>query len=198
MALRIDKRLNLVVPIEDEGSTLYVHSMPISREVFDRYCRVIARTFRDCYVVAGNAGVRIAANVLREVAEESGVWEDGKSASGDVVKVGVKNGLMAEIKRLTNVVAMTDQGWGTIPYDHAVQQGKLDPDTAAEVESLIVFFTVASWMHRKQELPVIYETVFGLWNARTTSLNCTEWGASLPTSTATDNSGKKEGSSVPS
>lgn len=196
--LKIDKRLNLVLPIEDEdGPVLYVHSVPISREIFDRYCRVIARTFTLCYAIAAKAGLRIASNVLRETAEDMDVWED-RVEGGEVRRTGVKNGLVAEIRRLTNVVVMADGGWTPMPFDLAVKQGKLDDDTAAEVESLIVFFTVASWMHQKRELPTIYLTVFGLWGAQTTSLNCTEWARSLPTSIATASSGPKVELSVPS
>jgi hypothetical protein len=201
--LKINRRLNLVVPIEDDdGVALYVHSVPISREVFDRYCRVIARTFTLCYAIAANAGMRIASNVLRETAEDMGIWEDVRNpGTGEVIRAGVKNGLLAEIHRLTNVKVLgaDGRGWDAIPYELAIRQGKLDEDTAAEVESLIVFFTVASWMHQKRELPTIYLTVFGLWNAQTTSLNCTEWTPSLPTSTATDSSGETATpSSIPS
>ena len=63
----IDKRLNLVVPIDrDDGTILYVHSTPLPRPVFERYVRVIAKTFAE--IVTGGysaaAGPRIAALLL--------------------------------------------------------------------------------------------------------------------------------------
>lgn len=199
MPMKVDKRLNLVKEIEDDGKSVYVHSTPIGQEIFKRYTRIIARTCREAYATAGVLAPRVAANLLEEIAIETGQWEDRKNiATGEVVGPGVKNGLMAEIKRLTSVICWSGSGWEPLPFDVAVQQGKLDADTAAEVENLIVFFTLASWMNEKRDLPNIYENVFGAWKALATSSTSTEWARSLPTSTETVSSGKKAESSVPS
>jgi hypothetical protein len=197
--MRIDKRLNIALPIDDDGTTLWVHSVPISREIFERYWEPISRTMVRMSGVAGNAAPRIAALALKDVATELGQWEDRRDpTTKEITRPGVERGLLAEIRRLTSVVVLGDAGgWQTLPYDVATQQGKIDPETAAEVESFLVFFTVASWMNQKSDLPVLYETI-GLWRARAVSLTSTEFASSLPTSIETANSGPKVESSVPS
>jgi hypothetical protein len=196
--MKIDKRLNLVVPIQDDGATLYVHSMPIGREVFERYWPVISRTLNYAVGTAGGTAPRIASLALKDVAEEMGLWEDKKGPDGTVTKPGVKSGLLNEIRRLTNVVVYQDgAGWQTVPLDVAVQQGKFDADEQREVESAIVFFTLVSWGMAKADLKSIGETGFGIANAQASSLNCTEWASSLPTSTGTGSSGRKVASLVP-
>lgn len=199
MTIKVDRRLNLVLPIGDEGTTLWVHSVPISREIFERYWEPISRTMVRMSGVAGNAAPRIAALALKDSAIELGQWEDRRDpATKEITRPGVERGLLAEIRRLTSVVVYAEAGgWQTLPLDVAMQQGKIDPDTAAEVESFLVFFTVSSWMNQKADLPVMYNTI-GLWRARAVSSTCTEFASSLPTSIATDNSGPKAELSVPS
>lgn len=182
--MKIDKRLNLVIPLEDDaGKPIFVHSTPIAREVFETYFEVISRTFGFIYThgLGTIAGPRVAALTLRKIAQDAGQWDnDG----------GVRDGLMVEIRRLTRLVVLTPAGWQTLPLEQALQQKYIDDDTAAEVENALVFFTVASWMHRKAELPAILTVTAGLWGARAESLNSTEFAASLKMSTETDNTGE--------
>lgn len=190
--MKIDRKLNLVLPLEDEGKTLYVHAMPISRQVFERYFKVISKTFNEIYTGGHGviSGPRVAAMLLKSNAETMGEW-DGEA--------GVERGLMAEIRRLTNVVALTDQGWQSVPYEVARKEGMLDDDTASEVENVIVFFIVASSVHLKAELPAILKTLSGLWNVRVESSNCTDFASSLETLTEIENTGAKVArSSIPS
>ena len=182
--MKIDRKLNLVLPLEEEDRTLYVHSMPISRPVFERYFRVISKTFNEIYTGGHGviSGPRVAAMLLKSNAETMGEW-DGEA--------GVERGLMAEIRRLTNVVALTGNGWESVPYEVARKEGMLDDDTASEVENVIVFFIVASSVHLKAELPAILKTLSGLWNVRVESSNCTDFASSLATSTEIENTGEK-------
>lgn len=199
MSVKIDKRLNLVFPLGDGGTALQVHSEPISRAVFEKYWAVLTRTFGFALQSAGLNANRIASLALKETAERMGVWEDEKDAKGTVINAGVKNGLLAEIRRRTNAIVYSEgKGWETLPYEVVAQQGKLDEDEQAEVESAIVFFTLGSWVPTKRELPDFYESGLGISGARTTSSNCTEWARSLKTSTATETSTPKAVSSVPS
>ena len=182
--MKIDRKLNLVIPISDGDTSIYVHAVPLSREVFEKYFLVLSKTFTFIYTQGLNvvSGPRVAALTLRKIAEADGVW-DGEA--------GVERGLMGEIKRLTNVICMTDQGWRPLPFEMAVKQGKLDSEIASEVENVIVFFMVASAVHLRTELPEIYSLLGGLCHALVTSLACTEYGASLPTSTPAENTGAK-------
>ena len=199
MPVTIDRRLNLIVPLGDGGNALQVHSTPIPREVFERYWAPITRSFNYAVTTAGGSAPRIAALALKEVSEQMGIWEDEKSPNGDVKKPGVKNGLLAEIRRLTNVIVYEGQaGWVPLPLDVAEQQKKLDADEAREVESAVVFFTLASWAISKRDLPEFYETGCGIPRARAALLTSTELAHSLRTSTATVSSGPKVAASVPS
>lgn len=174
--LRIDKKLNLVVPVDTDSGTVYVHSTPISREVFETYYRVLGRAFADIFrqrleIVAGP---RLAMLILRDVAREQG--ED--------VLENVEKGLIAEIHRLTNVaMPMKEGGWNTVPFQDVLDQKLLSEDDVAEVEGVITFFTLASAMFRKKDLPTILNGMASLWGARVVSSTCSEYVASLPRST---------------
>lgn len=171
----LNQKLNLVIPVEQSnGTTAYVHSVPISREVFERYHLVIAKTFARIFAMGLGevAGPRVAALVMKSVAEELGQW-DGPT--------GVEKGLIAEVRRLTNVIAPG----GPIPMQEAVDKKFFTPDDQSEVENAIAFFTVACSMLRRAQLAVAQDGLVQLWGGLTTSLNCTEFAASLLTSTGT-------------
>jgi hypothetical protein len=183
--MKIDRKLNLVVPVERApGETVYVHSMPLGREVFERYFLVISKAFAAIYNegLGFVAGPRVAAMLVRRVAEDMKVWEGPE---------GVQAGLVAEWRRLSNVLAPTAKGWDTIPLDQAIAQAFLDEDDASEVENAIAFFCLASAMHKRMELRAVLDGASKLWGAHVTSLNSTEYPASLPTSTAAENTGAK-------
>lgn len=184
--MEISRKLNLVIPIEgDDGNIVaYVHSAPISREVFETYFLPVSKTFSAIYAegLGSVAGPRVAAMMLKRIATDLGQW-DGPA--------GVERGLVAEIRRLTNVLAPGDRGWETLPYDEAMKRGILSSDDAAEVDNAVTFFTVASAMHRRSELRPILDGAGRLWGAQTSSLNSTEFAASLPISKPDANSGEK-------
>jgi hypothetical protein len=184
--MKINKRLNLVIPIEtEEHGTFYVHSMPIAREVFARYYLVLSKTLARIYTeqLGIGTGPRVAALLLHDVAKEMEAW-DGP--------VGVEKGLVAEIRRLTNVITLGDSGWGPIPLDVAVRRSMFDQDDLAEVENAITFFILTSAVNKRTQVAPIMEGASQLWGGQVTSLNCTEFAASLRTSTATDNSGERK------
>ena len=191
--MQIDKRLNLVVPVYQDGDkVLYVHSAPIRRETFERYFFVISKAFATIYQkgLGAMAGPRIAAMLLKKIAQEDGEWEG---------PLGVERGLFAEIHRLSNVIAPGDKGWEQIPFEEALRLKLIDDDDASEIENAICFFILASAMHRKTELTGVLEAVKGLWGAQTTSFNSTEYIASLPTLIPVESSGEKATpSSIPS
>jgi hypothetical protein len=190
--MRLDKKLNLVIPLQDDERTIYVHSMPISRQVFEANIFIISKTLSVLYEegLTVFAGPRVAAMMMKNIATERGIWE-GPS--------GVENVLMNEIRRLTNVVMPAESGWMTAPFHDAIRDGLLDAETVAEVEGQIVFFTCVSHMHRKKEIPALLGGMHEIWDSQDTALNCTEWMNSLPTSTPDVNTGEKViPSSIPS
>lgn len=177
--MKIDRKLNLVIPIDrEDGSRIYVHSSPISMAVFESYYLVMAKTFSSIYNegLGVTAGPRIAALVLKRVADNMGIWEG---------ETGVRNGLVNEMRRLTNVITPSDDGWQTIPFKEAIDRGLIDEDEVSEVENALTFFTVAYRLHRKVEREAILNGASRLWGGLIESLDSTEFMRSLPTSTPT-------------
>lgn len=175
--MKINRKLNLVVPIYQGDDVLYVHSSPIAPVIFEQYFDVIAKTYAEIY--SGGYGIasgpRIAYMLLKRVSGDR--WED------------VQKGLVAEIVRLTNVIIKGDRGWETVPYQEALDKKRIELEDISEVNNALVFFTVASSMHKRIILAGILDAALGLWGAQTTSSNCTEYASSLPTSTPGESSG---------
>jgi len=88
--MKLDKALNLVIPIDQDEGRIYVHSTPISLEVFEKYFLAISKTFAAIYSEGLNvlAGPRVAALMLRRVSDD----------------LGLDTGLIDEIRRLSNVI----------------------------------------------------------------------------------------------
>lgn len=181
--MKLDKKLNLVIPLDYADVTYYVHSVPISREVFENYYMVIAKVFSQIHMenLSAVAGPRVAYLMLKSTAMEQGVW-DGEA--------GVANGLMAEIVRLSNVIMPKDgAGWKTMPLHDVLQQKLLDEDDVSEVMNALAFFTVGSCMYPRRDQQNIQTIVSRMWGGLSVPSNCTEYAASLPTSTETASSG---------
>lgn len=190
--MRIDKKLNLVIPVNyEKGGNIYIHSTPISRDVFEQYFLVISKTFSALYAhgLSAIAGPRISYLMLKKTAEDLGMWEG---------PTGVKAGLLNEIFRLTNVSIPGKEGWKSLPLYTVIAKEMLDEDTIAEIEGQLVFFTCISTMHKREDIPTFLEPI-GLWGSETTSLDATEFTTSLKTLTEAENIGETETtSSVPS
>ncbi len=177
--MKIERNLNLLIPLD--GMT--IHSVPISRAVFEQYYAIIGKTYatlaQDGLLLMGP---KMALLRLKELAGDT--WDD------------VERGLVNEIIRLSNVCMVGDQGWRTVPL--AVAMNELDEDTLAEVKGQLVFFTCVSKAIKRDQCAAMLDTINGLWGSQTTSLSSTEYMSSLPTSTAPASSGETaEGSSVP-
>src|SRR5215831_13634119 len=109
--VRISRSLNLVVPVDTEAGTIYVHSTPISRDVFERYYLVLSKTFAQIYQegLAAIAGPRVGFLLLRDVAQNTRGTNGAPNAWEGTD--GVANGLINEIRRLTNVIMPGPAGW---------------------------------------------------------------------------------------
>lgn len=171
--MRLDRHLNLVIPVEREGVDIYVHSSPISREVFNRYFLPLSKTYAEIYRGGLNviAGPRVAAMLLRKIAAEN------NELAGDD---GVESGLINEIKRLTNVMVPTPQGWQAVPIQQAVEvHHYLELEEMDEIENVLVFFTLVCAMYPKKDRPILFRGMKSLWGTDDTSLNSTEFARSL-------------------
>lgn len=181
---RLSRELKLVLPVDTALGEVYVHSTPISREVFERYWLVISRAHSMIMAVAGGvaAGPKVAVLALKEAATQMQVWEG---------PTGVERGLLGEIRRLTNVIVPADGGgWELLPLMDAVTARSIDEDDLAEIEGAVTFFILASQMQSREALEITLAGMTSLWGARTTSSSCSEFIGSLPRSTATASSGE--------
>lgn len=138
--MRIDKKLNLVIPIETERGTAYLHATPVSYTVLEQFFRIISMAFsllyKEGHSMAG--GPRIAALLLRQVAQEQDCWDVPGMADS------VKNGFFNEILRLCNVlVPVEGKGWQSLSYDSEPAREFLDLETRSKIEGILVFFTLA-------------------------------------------------------
>lgn len=182
--MKIDRKLNLVIPVERDDGIYYVHSSPLGNEAFDLYYLVLAKTFAALYSEGLNwvAGPKVAAKMLRDVAKAAGRWEG---------PTGVEHGLLAEIRRLSNVVLPGATGWTSMPLQSALDRAFFDADEVSEVESVIVYFIVASSMHNRKDLAEVLEVMTKIWGVQTTSLTSTTYATSLMTSKEAVNTGEK-------
>jgi hypothetical protein len=183
--LKLNRKLNFVVEVETEsGASAWVHITPILNETFKAYYAPISRAYLELFTGGGGdiAGPRVAAFVLEEHAKKLGVW-DGKD--------GVRNGLMEEIKRLSNVVMLTDAGWKTMQYADAVSQKLFEPDDFQEVEHALCFFTLVSAMAPRTQQRGHLEFMAQFWSVRPEPLDFTAFAAGLKTSKEEESSGEK-------
>jgi hypothetical protein len=174
--MKLDRKLNLVWLLEREEGVVHVHSTPISKAIWDRYYKVISRTYIDMLENGGlwmaQMGVRVARMSLEDTAKTMGVWEG---------KDGVQQGLMNEITRLTNVIVPLEGSWDSVPMQEAIDKGFFEEDERSEVENAICFFTVCYASMPKNRAQEMLEMISDLFGAVLTSSNATEYQSSLPT-----------------
>jgi hypothetical protein len=189
MTLKINEKLNLVVPIyhDTESDPVgYVHSTPISRMAFKTHYRLLAAVFASLQQqgIVDFAGPTVAALELSRLAADR---KDDAAATA----------LLNEIRRLTVYVHPGANGWEYLPFYQAVANGLLDEDDVEGVENGLVFFTAASHVLPKTIAMPMTDHIMKRWGARMSSLGLTDFIASLQTSTATANTGETASSDSP-
>jgi hypothetical protein len=183
---KLNRKLNIVFEVQGDKGKIHVHSMPISRVAFEDNFWPIARAFtsiNDPGIAPGIAPGLAKMILLREA-----------DASGDGEKV--RTVLLPEMERLTNVLVQNERGWEQLPFRAACQRGFLDEEQIKEVENCLCYFTLASAIHLKQQLPIALDVLRLYWTATTTSSDATEYMNSLRTSTREETTGAKPTSTV--
>lgn len=178
--MKINRAMNLIVPVETELGTAYIHSTPISKEVYKQHFFILSKTFAAIFSegLGVVAGPRIAYMMLEQVSTGKGVWEGAD---------GVRNTLVNEIIRLSNLVYPVEgKGWDTKPLDVALDSDIVDLD---DVIGELVFFTCVSAINKPVQAKGLMDAVAGLWNSATTSLGLMAWIDSLVTSKPIASSG---------
>lgn len=194
--MRIDKHLNLVVPVyDDDGKTVvaYAHSTPLAAEFVDRHFLLLAQTFAAVFNqgLGRAAGPAVAMRLLRQIAVNTKSWDNADGSQGDA------QALVAEIRRLTTVLVPADGGWQQVPLEVAVDRKVLSAEDRAEVENAVVFFIASYATLPRNQRREMLEAAVELWGAQLTSSTATDFVSSLKTSTAAVNTGAKSPAPVP-
>jgi hypothetical protein len=193
--LSINRKLNLVMSVlvpPEPGVAVWVHSTPLMRYTFKTYYSPLARTFTRLFAtpLVNVSGPRVASHVLEDESKAVGVWDDPRGANAER---GVRNGLWGEIRRLTNVIAPSDdKGWSAIPYEEYLKKNIFTEDDIDRVENLLAFFIVSSAIQEAPDLQGTLTSLGSLWPVQSTPMNCTEYATSLVTQKKGENSGEKE------
>lgn len=207
---QVNEDLNLVLPaVVDvvthdeqtrEVTRLWAYHTPISRQVFEANYRVLSATKAAIFSKGGfyamDVGPRVAALTLKDEGLKDA------AARGSVDELGkpiddATGALLAEIRRLTNILVPGSAGWDLLPVDAAIGQGHMTQDDWSEVEAAIVFFTCHCAMARRAEKAKQSRATASLLRGSITSLVPLEFAASLPGSTPVKTS-QVAASSVPS
>ncbi len=172
--MKLDKNLHLVIPfVDDDGKRFYIHSATIGRHVFEEFFVVIGKAFSLLYSegMGDVSGPRFGALMIRKCAKDMGVEDE------------VEKGLINEIRRLTNVIIQTPEGWETITFTSCIDKKMLSEDDIAEVEGAICFFILASSVHKRSVRELFLKVPLQIWGGEITYLNATAYRNSLQTST---------------
>jgi hypothetical protein len=175
--LKLDRKLNIVLTVETETSgQVFVHSTPISREVFRKYFREIGKTFAELFSggLSVIAGPGLAYLMLEKTAQDMGTWEGSD---------GVANGLINEIVRLSAIMVSGPEGWKSQPLQTAITRKLLSQDELEEVLSELVFFTCVSSVNKSGTAEGVLRSAHTLWGSQATALGSTAFLNSLQTST---------------
>lgn len=178
--MKISRNLNLIIPVRTEKGNGWIHATPISKEVFKEHFFILSKTFSAIFSegLGVVAGPRIAFLMLERISRDSNIWEGDK---------GVRNTLVNEVIRLANLVYPVEgKGYDTIPLDMALEREIIDLD---EVAGELIFFTCVSSINSPEQAKGTMDVVNGIWSTQCSSLNLTEWIASLPTLKSAASSG---------
>ncbi|HAO9088505.1 TPA: hypothetical protein IRL80_004138 [Escherichia coli] len=178
--MKISRNLNLIIPVRTEKGNGWIHTTPISKEVFKEHFFILSKTFSAIFSegLGVVAGPRIAFLMLERISRDSNAWEGDK---------GVRNTLVNEVIRLANLVYPVEgKGYDTIPLDMALEREIIDLD---EVAGELIFFTCVSSINSPEQAKGTMDVVNGIWSTQCSSLNLTEWIASLLTLKSAASSG---------
>jgi hypothetical protein len=186
--MRISKALNLVIPVSTENhGEIFIHSTPIKREFFELYYRELGKVFSQCF--DGNdvsllisSSPNLAYPALKKISQDFDTWD---------IAGGVQQGLIVEIKRMSNVLMCDKDGWKTLTFLAVEREGLINADDLAEIMSSLVFFTVISRVAPKNLREAFMMSAAPLRGWVITHLDSTGYLNTLPISTQAESIGKK-------
>lgn len=177
--MKIDHRLNLVLPVDTHLGEIYVHSTPVGYPVFEKYFKVMSRTWASLVTLgAPLSGPKVPMMELRDFSQASGIW-DGPQ--------GVRMGLVEEMRRLTSVIVPRGEGgWEAMMLMDAHRAEIINDEDLAEIEGAVCFFTLAAHVQHRRSHATTFGGLGMLWGAQITSLTSSEYLNSLSTSTGAE------------
>lgn len=188
-AMRIDKSLRLVFPVDTAGSgRIHVYSLPIRREIFEDYHEELAAVFNRCFASGPQdlalTGPNVAFAALKKHAKARPV-RDGNAWDA---KGGVRDGFINELVRLTSIAHATPTGWETLPLATARDREIVDDESEYEIMNSLVFFSAASTAGPQELLSEMMPILTESRGWARTSSTLTEYLDSLPKSTPEETS----------
>jgi hypothetical protein len=195
----LNSALNLVFPIkwgekpdpDDAESTITVplvtaYHIPISQAVFEANWRIISATSAMMLKKGvGPSVVRIATLALKD-AGRADAADYGLPEGASIEAGGSAVPLLAELRRLTTILAPGPNGYEQLPVNIAIARNVIDEDDWQEAESSLVFFTCGLSLPMRQRKAASANLLASTLMGSITSSPVTEYVASLPTSTPTD------------
>jgi hypothetical protein len=182
MSIAISSDLKLTFPIKwnDAGEpTVYAYHTPISRQVFEMNYRLIGGTLAMLQSKSvGTNVVDVATLALKDIGRRD-AREWGLPEGLSVEDGGMAVPLLAELKRLTSIIAPTPEGYRSIPVDKAIQGNLISAEDWEEAESALVFFC-AGFSTKRRNLATVAADLASPLGGSITSLLPSDWIASLP------------------
>lgn len=181
--MQIDEQLYLCLQVDRaDGAPVHVHAAPLSRIVFKTYWEPLSKTYNEILMERLiMVAPRVAMFVLEKHARAANQWEG---------PMGIRLGLLPELRRLTNVIAPSAAGWQPQTYEDAVKNGLIDEEDAEAIDNLLVFFTAVWHLPLRQDRKTMVEASFSMLSVvLISSLSLSEYAGSLPTLIGTVSSG---------
>lgn len=182
--MKISRDLKMVIPVygDNDEVRLTVFVSPLSRAAFENHYRIMARTWSDLNALGIEpAGLMCTASMAVKDATIALYGERDGPAKYEAFMAEIMNGVSAIIN--------SSGKWSPVPYENAKGSGLLDDEDAGTVESLVVFFILASRMVDPKWGAVLNTAVALNYGAQFTSLKCMDYATSLQTLTVGGNSG---------
>lgn len=193
--MQVNAALNLALPVVFDSTgepTVWAYHTPISTEVFEANWRIIAKAKQEVFSsgldYAASNGPKIARLALLDAARADAL----DRGTEDVGKP-----FLAELQRLTTILAPGPNGFEFLPVEIALRQSTIDAEDWSEAESQIAFFTFGYAMARRAGRAELTRVLASLMGGSTTPLSLMDYAASLRTSTPAETS-ETAPSSVPS
>jgi hypothetical protein len=186
--LTSDLKFNFTIKLNYAGEpTLHPNHIPISRAVIEMNYRLIGGTLAMLQSKSvGSNVVDVATLALKDIGRRD-AREWGLPEGLNIDDGGTAVPLLAELKRLTSIIAPTPEGYKSIPVANALGANIISAEDWEEAESALVFFT-CGYSTKRRNLPEVAADLASPLMGSITSLLPSDWAASLAVLTTAETS----------